>query len=74
MLEWAGKLAFFNLTLALFWFVLGEVFVPLLPQLLRESAWLVFPVGNLVFLAYDYGFSRLISFYMARIEPALSRR
>lgn len=74
VLEWAGKLAFFNLALALFWFVLGEVFVPLLPQLLRESAWLVFPVGNLVFLTYDYGFSRLISFYMARIDPALSRR
>ena len=74
VLEWAGKLACFNLALALFWFVLGAVFLPLLPGMLRGSAWLAFLAGNVIFAAYDYGFSRLISFYMARIDPALRRR
>lgn len=74
VLEWVAKLAFFNLALCLFWFVLGAVFMPLLPEILRQSAWLVFLVGNVVFVAYDYGFSRLISFYMARIDRAVGGR
>ena len=74
VLEWAVKLAFFNLALGLFWFVLGAVFLPLLPAVLSQAAWLAFLVGNGVFVAYDYGFSRLISFYMARIDRAVRER
>lgn len=74
VLEWAVKLAFFNAALCLFWFVLGRIFVPLLPAMITQAVWLVFLVGNGVFVAYDYGFSRLISFYMARIDRAIRGR
>ena len=74
VLEWVVKLAFFNLALSLFWFVLGAVFLPLLPAVLSQAAWLAFLAGNGVFVAYDYGFSRLISFYMARIDRAVRGR
>ena len=74
VLEWATKLAFFNLALCLFWFVLGAIFVPLLPAAITQAVWIVFLVGNGVFVAYDYGFSRLISFYMARIDRAIRGR
>ena len=70
--SWAAglciKLAFFNLVLAVFLLFLRGMFLALLPGALAEGNWLVWPVGNAVFLAYDYGFSRLISFYMARVQ------
>lgn len=73
-LEWILKLAFFNLALSVFWFGLSGLFLPFLPELLRGGAGLAYPVGNLVFIAYDCGFSRLIAFYMVRIHRALGRR
>ncbi len=68
-LELLLKLAFFNgaLTVALFGF--STLLFPLLPEFLH-SPLPVFLAGNVGFLIYDYGFSKLITFYAARIRGA----
>lgn len=65
--SWAGKFFFFDLVLCLFVFGLGTLFLPLLPGLLRERTWAVLLAGNVVFLVYDLGFSRLAGIFMARL-------
>ena len=72
-LELLLKLAFFNLVLTLFWFGLSGVLLPFLPSALNQT-WLVYAAGNVVFLVYDFGFSKLIAFYCQRIDKALRRR
>lgn len=63
------KLVFFNAVLSLLLFGFSTLLFPFLPELLRRSIWL-YPVGNAVFLIYDFGFSKLITYYAARIRPA----
>ena len=68
--EWAGKLLVCNAVLALCWFGLRTLFLPFLPPAL-EAGWMVFAAGNVAFVIYDVGFSKLIAFYQARIDRAL---
>ena len=63
------KLAFFNLILVIFLFVFSTLLFPLLPELMRTPLPL-FGIGNVVFLIYDYGFSKLITYYASRIRKA----
>ena len=70
VLEWAGKFLVFDLILSLCWFGLRGLFLPFLPPAL-EAGWMVYAVGNVAFLIYDLGFSKLIAFYQARIDRAL---
>ena len=71
-LELVGKLAFFNVVLTVLWFGLRGVLLWGLPQA-AEMGRLLYPIGNVVFLAYDYGFSKLIAFYVARIDRPMRR-
>ena len=41
-----------------------------LPKQLSVT-WLLYLVGNVVVLLYDFGFSKLIGFYIARIGRAV---
>ena len=66
-LELVCKLAFFNVILLIFLFGLSALFLPLLPQMLQTPV-PIFAAGNVVFLIYDYGFSKLIAFYTARLH------
>lgn len=68
-LELLLKLAFFNVVLTIVLFGFSSLLFPLLPEFLR-SPLPIFLVGNVVFLIYDYGFSKLITFYAARIRGA----
>ena len=70
VLEWVGKFLVFDLILSLCWFGLRSLFLPFLPPAL-EAGWMVYAVGNVAFLIYDLGFSKLIAFYQARIDRAL---
>ncbi len=63
------KLAFFNLILVVFLFGFSALLFPLLPALMHTPLPL-FGVGNVVFLVYDYGFSKLITYYASRIRKA----
>ena len=71
-LEWALKLIFFNLALTLCWFGLKALFLPFLPSALT-AAWMVYAAGNVAFVIYDIGFSKLIAFYVARVDKVLRK-
>ena len=64
------KLIFFNAAFTLIYVIMRAVVLDSLPSALH-AVWLIYVVGNIVFLAYDFGFSRLISFYIARIGRAV---
>lgn len=65
-LEWGLKLVFFNAVLLLFWLALRRLFLPEAPD------WLHTPVllagGNVIFVVYDIGLSRLIGGLSARLH------
>ena len=64
------KLVFFNAVFTLIFAVMKAAVLDSLPGALAET-WLLYPVGNIVFLLYDFGFSKLIGFYIARIGRAV---
>ena len=69
------KLAFFNAALALLAGTMGTALLGSLgslPDLVgSRGIWLLVLAGNAVFLAYDFGFSKLIAFYIARIARVI---
>ena len=67
-LEWVGKLACFNAALTLLWVAFRGLFLPALPEWLAGKVWLLYGTGNLVFLLYDWGLSRLIGMMTARLK------
>lgn len=72
--KWKGyllKLAFFNAALTVIYRVMEGALLAALPEMLGKAWWMVYLMGNAVFLIYDYGFSRLIGLYMARIQRAI---
>ena len=72
-LGWLFKMGYFNLVLFVFLFVLRAVFVPNLPSWLTES-WMIWLFGNIVFLVYDVGLSRLIFGLFRRMAPGSRKR
>lgn len=71
--EWIGKVAFFNVVLALLWFGIRSLVFPVLPEFLN-SAVLVFLVMNAVFFVYDLGLSQLIAFVCSRFARNTERK
>lgn len=71
-LELLLKLVFFNAMLSLLWFGLQTVFLSALP--VEEMVlWQLYLIGNIVFLLYDFGFTKLITFYAVRIDAPLRK-
>lgn len=68
-LEWVLKLACFNGVLSLLLLVFGKLFLAALPPWLGEGGALVYLAGNLVFVLYDVGLSRLIGLFYRRLGP-----
>lgn len=66
------KLAFFNAAFTVVFVTMSKAVLNTLPALLG-STWLMYLTGNIVFLVYDYGLSKLIALYIARIKRASSR-
>lgn len=66
------KLAFFNAALTVIYQVMEGALLANLSEILGQAWWLVYLAGNIVFLIYDYGFSRLIGLYIARIQRTVS--
>ena len=65
--EYAVKLAFFNASLTVAYFAMRAALTASLPGALG-AVWALYAVGNVVFLIYDYGLSRLFALYMKRIQ------
>ena len=70
-MEYLLKLAFFNAAFTLIYLTMAGAVLDSLPQALGGSVWILYGVANLVFLLYDYGFSKLIAVYIARIHRAI---
>lgn len=64
------KLVFFNAAFTLIYLVMQSAVLDSLPDAF-SAVWLLYLVGNVVFLLYDFGFSKLIGFYIARIGRAV---
>lgn len=67
MLEWTLKLLYFNGALLLMLLVFNRLFLAVLPPWLGTGGVLLFGVGNLVFVIYDIGLSRLIGLFYHRL-------
>jgi hypothetical protein len=65
-LEYILKLLFFNVSFTVIYVVMRSAVLSSLPEQL-SAVWALYLAGNVVFLAYDYGFGKLIGFYMARV-------
>ncbi len=65
--EFLLKLVFFNIVLAILLFGFSAFLFPMIPEFLHKTL-PIFLVGNVVFLIYDYGFSKLITYYASRIR------
>ena len=66
--EWVLKLVFFDLALTLFWFFLRGMFLPNPPVWLEDNIFLLYLLGNVVFILYDVGLSRLIAMLRVRFR------
>ena len=65
------KLVFFNAAFTLIYLTMAGAVAESLPQALGSSVWVLYAAANVVFLLYDYGFSKLIALYIARVQRAI---
>lgn len=65
--EWLIKLAFFNAALTMVWFVLRGLILPNPPAWLGDNSLVLYLTGNVVFILYDIGMSRLITLLQFRL-------
>lgn len=70
-LEYVLKLAFFNAAFTVIYLTMAAAVAASLPQVLGSSVWILYVAANIVFLLYDYGFSKLIALYIARVQRAI---
>ena len=70
-MEYALKLAFFNAAFTVVWLTMAAAVAASLPRVLGGSVWVLYAVANVVFLLYDYGFSKLIALYINRVQRAI---
>lgn len=77
MLEWCAKLAIFNFAVLLSYYlmisVLGMTEVLADFEGFKYGIWVIWLLGNAVFVLYDFALTRLISFYLIRIRPKYFR-
>ncbi len=66
VLEWIFKAVFFNIALCLCYLCWHLGFLPEV-SIGDMALWIIWIIGNLAFVVYDLGFSRLIAFYIARV-------
>lgn len=71
--EWIGKLVFFNAALTILWVMFRDLFFPALPAWLSGNIWILYGVGNVVFIVYDIALSRLIGALILRLGPKRRR-
>ena len=74
LVQYIVKLAFFNLSLTAIFGAMGTLVMASLPGFLGGWPWqFLYIVGNVVFLIYDLGLTRLIPFYLVRVDRAIRK-
>lgn len=68
--EYLLKLLFFNAAFTLIYLLMSTAVLNSLPRQLGVT-WLLYLVANIVFIIYDFGFTKLIGVYIARIGRAV---
>ena len=66
IMQWFLKLAIFNAALLVIWYFLSELFMSYTESI--PGTWLVYLLGSVVFVVYDYGFSKVIWLYITRVS------
>ena len=69
-LEYVFKLIFFNASFTLIYLTMRAAVLNSLPSALG-TVWVLYAAANVVFLLYDFGFIKLIGFYIARVQRAV---
>ena len=69
---WILKLAVFNAALTVAWFLLTELVAGFLGDF-TPGLWLIYLAGNIVFVVFDYGYTKLIWFYINRVSKHFKR-
>ena len=69
--EFLLKLGYFNAAFTVLYLTMAAAMLGSLPEVLGSSVWVLYLAANVVFLAYDFGFSRLIAVYIARVQRAV---
>lgn len=70
---WVLKLAVFNLSITVLWFAMGALIAASLPQILVDNRVLFYCAGSIVFVVYDLGLTKLIQFYLSRVDRVIRR-
>ena len=68
--EYFLKLVFFNVSFTVIYLTMKAAVLGSLPAAL-SVVWLLYLVGNVVFLVYDFGTSKLIALYITRIDHVM---
>ncbi len=72
VLQWAVKIAVFNLAFCAVWFLFGAL---VFDQAVLDAPLIgIWALLNGVFVLYDIGYTKLISFYIERISKHLKKR
>ena len=71
-LQWVLKLLIFNIAMIVVWFLLRALLFSF--DTGEPATVVVFLGGNVIFAAFDYGFSKLIWFYKERISKNIRKR
>lgn len=66
--EYLVKLGFFNAVFTALYLAMRAAVLGSLPEKLSSSVWVLYLAANVVFLAYDFGFSKMIAVYIARVQ------
>ena len=70
--QWFLKLAVFNVALTIMWVLLKELLMGI--NGIVPGVLIVYLLGNAVFILFDYGYSKVLLFYIERVSKAIGNR
>jgi len=71
MLQWVIKLAVFNAALTVIWFFVRWIFIDFGEN--SPGTAIIYLFGNVIFIVFDYGYTKLIWFYLNRISKYIKK-
>jgi len=70
-LKWLFKLVVFNASLLVMWFFMREMLLGFAGDV--QGAFFIFLVGSVIFIIFDFGYTKLIWFYIDRVSKFIRR-
>ncbi len=68
---WIAKIAVFNIALSIIWFIFRKLLFE--ADVLSLNIWIIYVLGNILFVLFDIGLTKLISFYIERISKHIKK-